>query len=84
MEFRVVSEELKGKLKNCNGPEDVLALAKEYGYELADEQLESISGGEWGDETPVVKCPSCGKTFENPHHYVTMSCPHCGVCIGLA
>ena len=29
MEFRVVSEELRDKLKNCNGPEDVLALAKE-------------------------------------------------------
>ena len=34
----------------CKTPEDVLALAKEEGYELSDEELRSVSGGgAWSD-----------------------------------
>lgn len=35
-------------------PEDILALAKEEGYELSIDELDAVSGG-WGGEDP---CPS--------------------------
>ena len=40
--------ELQEKLKSAKTPEDILALAKEEGYELDDDQLEAVAGG-WGD-----------------------------------
>ncbi|MDO4797029.1 MAG: Nif11-like leader peptide family natural product precursor [Coriobacteriales bacterium] len=44
---------LQEELKAAKSPEELLALAKEEGYELSDETLEAISGG-W--------CPGhCGK-----------------------
>ena len=42
-----LSEDVKAKLKGCETPEEILALAQEEGYELIDEQLEGVSGG-WG------------------------------------
>ena len=38
--------ELQEKLKSAKTPGDLVALAKEEGVELADEQLEAMSGGE--------------------------------------
>ena len=46
-----LSDEAKAKLKGCETPEEVMALAKEEGYELSDEELEGISGG-WGKPCP--------------------------------
>ena len=37
--------ELQEKLKACKTPEELIALAKEDGIELTDDQLEAISGG---------------------------------------
>ena len=37
--------ELQEKLKACKTPEELVALAKEDGVELTDEQLESLAGG---------------------------------------
>ena len=37
--------ELQEKLKSAKTPEEMLALAREEGYELTDEELEGISGG---------------------------------------
>ena len=53
-------DDIKGKLtpeqleraKACKTPEEVLALAREEGYELTDEDLESVSGG-W---SPIDPC----------------------------
>ena len=44
-----LSNEAKARLKGCETPEEMLALAQEEGYELTDEQLEGVSGG-WGDK----------------------------------
>ena len=41
------SPALREKLKAAKTPEDMLAIAKEEGYELTDEQLDGIAGG-WG------------------------------------
>jgi predicted ribosomally synthesized peptide with nif11-like leader len=48
MKFDELSPEMQEKAKACKSPEEMLALAKEEGYELSDDELSSISGG-WGD-----------------------------------
>lgn len=59
-----LSEAQIEKLKACKNQEEVLALAKEEGIDLTDEQLEAVSGGttclvqEVGDTRKT--CPECG------------------------
>lgn len=55
-----LSEEQIAKLKECKNQEEILAIAKEEGIELSDEQLEAVSGGACGDET----C-ECGNRLTN-------------------
>ncbi len=43
----------KAKAKAAKTPEELMALVKEEGIELTDEQLESVSGG-WS----LTDCPS--------------------------
>lgn len=51
MELSDLTPEVKAKLIACKTPEDVLALAKEQGYELSDAELEEVSGGiDWDSE----------------------------------
>lgn len=38
--------EFQEKLKSIKTPEELLALAKEEGYELSDEKLQAVSGGD--------------------------------------
>ena len=56
--------ELQEKLKSANTPEELLALAKEEGYELSDEQLEAISGGKSWFESSCSDHSGCD-TFKN-------------------
>jgi len=59
-----LSDEQKKAVEAAQSPEELLALAKEFGYELPPEQLEAIAGG-WC----ITKChlynPDCG-TFGVP------------------
>lgn len=45
MNFENLTEEQKAKAMNAKTPEEILALAKDEGYELSDEELEAVSGG---------------------------------------
>ncbi len=45
MNFEDLTDEQKAKACECKTLEDILALAKEEGYELSKEELEEISGG---------------------------------------
>ena len=45
MNIEDLSAELKEKAQACKSPEELLALAKEEGFEISDEALEGISGG---------------------------------------
>lgn len=57
MEFEDLTPEQKALARDAKTPEDVFALAKELGYELADEELSGISGGAWSEP-----CDDLGST----------------------
>ena len=61
MNYENLSPEQQEKAKSCKTAEDVLKLAKEAGYELSDDELESISGGGW--DCPVL-CSSLCQVFD--------------------
>ena len=42
-----LTDEQKKKAQSAQSPEEILAIAKEAGYELSAEQLEAIAGGKW-------------------------------------
>ena len=41
-----LTDEQKKKVEAAQSPEELLAIAKEYGQELSFEQMDAISGGE--------------------------------------
>ncbi len=46
MKFDDLTEEQKAKVLACKTPDDLLELAKAEGYDLSDEELDEINGGE--------------------------------------
>ena len=56
MKFEDLTPEQKAKALACKTPEELLALAKEEGYDLTDEQLQGISGG-WSCSYECSKDP---------------------------
>ena len=52
-----LTDEQKKKIETAQSPEELLALAKEAGYELSPEQLEAVAGGgSWCDDCPNYSC----------------------------
>ena len=50
MKFEDLSPDQQEKAKACKTTEELLELAKAEGYELSDEDLNAISGGQkWGE-----------------------------------
>lgn len=47
MTFDELSPEMKEKVRQIKDPKELLAFAKENGYELSDEELEDVAGGSW-------------------------------------
>lgn len=45
MNYEDLTPEQMEKAKACKTPEELLALAKEEGYELSEEDLNAVSGG---------------------------------------
>jgi hypothetical protein len=43
--LNTLTEEQKKKVEAAQSPEELLALAKEAGYELSTDELEAVSGG---------------------------------------
>ena len=61
MDFNDLTPEVKAKLKGAETPDEILALAREEGYELTDEELEAVSGGySWN-------CDDCKSYLHCPH-----------------
>ena len=51
-----LTDEQKQKVEAAQTPEELLAIAKEAGYELSQEQLDAVSGGNVGWEDPCSHC----------------------------
>ena len=62
MNFNELTPEQKEKAKACKTPEEMLALAREEGYEISDEELEAVSGGWCPSDCNADECQfrSCG------------------------
>lgn len=71
-----LTEEQIKKLDKCESCEEMLALAKQEGVELTDEQLEAVSGGvSCGEKHP---CPKCGsKNIRVSIIYRCLVCKDC-------
>lgn len=48
MDYQALTEAQRERVRACTSSEELIALAKEEGIELSDEQLEAVSGGGWG------------------------------------
>ena len=78
-----LTKEQIAKVKECKSQEELLALAKEEGIELTDEQLEAVNGGVCTVESYELKCPFCeSKDFEctsvSTYGDRTYKCKKCG------
>ena len=73
-----LTEEQIAKVKACKSQEEMLAVAKEEGIELTDEQLAAVSGG---CGTEIVECPKChgqAKRVGNAWEGYGYECSKCG------
>ena len=80
MTLENLTPEQREKALACKSPEEVLALAKQEGYELSDDELDQVSGG-WGDVTYYVACPMCdwsGDITQEQYEAGYLICPACG------
>ena len=79
-----LTEEQIAKVKACKTTEEMLAVAKEEGIELTDEQLEAVSGGSCNGSR-TAWCPKCARNLDceilDYNRYscrFTCKCPECG------
>ena len=78
--FRIRSPEQVEKAKACETPEEILALAKDEGYELTDEELDGVAVG-WDSVGEVVdrvmpECPECSSRESGGLKGLLESCFH--------
>ena len=52
-----LTDEQKKKVEAAKTPEELLAIAKECGQELTQDQLETVAGGGWKCDSYVDPCP---------------------------
>jgi len=59
-----LTEEQKKRVEAAKSPDEFLAIAKEAGYELSQEQLDSMAGG-WCSDNCSNYNPSCIDNYCN-------------------
>ena len=80
-----LTEEQIYKASKCKTNEELLALAKEEGVVLSDEQLAAVSGGICSNTEVRSVCPKCGaevtdEVYKGSYNEVSVkfTCPKCG------
>lgn len=76
MKLDNITPEQRRKAAACKNGEELLALAKEEGVDLTDEQLDAIAGGLEKDWFGDYMCPKCGEEV-NTYTDGTYWCPYC-------
>lgn len=66
MNYEDLTPEQQEKLKAAKTPEEIIALAKEEGYDLSDEELEAISGGLSWNSCPWHNSKPCKQRVSTP------------------
>lgn len=59
MNYEDLSPELLAKARACESAGELMALAKDEGIPLSDEELDGISGGHWLDKCHDMDLPPC-------------------------
>ena len=57
-----LTDEQIAKIKECKSFEEIVAIAKQEGIQLTDEQLQAVSGGGCNSAEKPTQCPRCGST----------------------
>ena len=52
-----LTDEQREKARALKSPEEIIQFAKDEGFELSDDQLESVAGGSW--------FPTCDHTLDS-------------------
>ena len=73
MRFEDLTPEQKEKVKGCKNADELLAIAREEGYELSDDELEAVNGGANWDCWDV-----CAK-YEKPNTCGVKDCSTFGI-----
>lgn len=77
--FSRLSDEQKKAVEAARSPEELLAVAKETGYELSEEQMSAVAEGSWcGDFCQGYYCPAF-RNESDPHGAHALP----GICEGL-
>ena len=67
MDIKDVPEDIRKRAAACKTPEELLELAKQEGYELSDEDLEAVNGGDrgvWVDKNNCTLCKNaCNRLY---------------------
>ena len=54
--LNTLTEEQRAKVAAAKTPEELIAIAKETGYQLSTEQLDAMSGGSWCPCNSYTSC----------------------------
>jgi len=74
--FSRLTDEQKKAVEAAATPEELLAIAKETGYELSPEQLKAVDSGSWCDHHCSGYCSSfCREDAACKDHHLLGTCP---------
>lgn len=71
-----LTEEQIAKVKECKSLEEIVAMAKQEGIQLTDEQLQAVNGGGCNSAEKPTHCPRCNSTnirVEDVKHEMSFS-----------
>ena len=72
MRLEDLTPEQKEKVKTCKNADELMAIAKEMGHELTDDELEAMSGGDWD-------CWDVCTKYEKPNTCGVRDCSQFGI-----